>query len=636
MIDADDLPAGWVVASISELCELNPKHPPKLSDDTEISFVPMAAVSDTEGRIVGSETRKYGQIKKGYTHFADGDVIFAKITPCMENGKAASVRGLTNGFACGTTEFFVLRSRGVIDQDYLFYFIRQETYRKAARATMQSGVGQARVPKEFVLGTEIPVPPLAEQRRIVARLETLQARTRTARQALAAVPKLLEQYRQSVLAAAFRGDLTAAWRETHPNAEPASVVLVRIRADRRKQWEAKNPKKKYVEPEIVDDADLPDLPEGWLWESLDSLCSMVTSGSRDWSKYYDRGKGTFIMAQNIRPGRLDFSNMRQLVDPPVGDRDRARSQVADGDLLITAVGANTGDVSPVVGDLPEHFVCQSVALLRLVDASLQGLLLRYLLPGGPGRKIMDNELIYGQGRPHLGFDDLKTLPIPIPPSQELTQLLKLIKTHDRLADRFSQATDPAFAELEQVDQSLLAQAFRGELVPQDPADEPASVLLARLRGGTVIPRQPITPAKLSRFVLMLLHNWNGAASRELVDRGILLMMDDDLRSRLLGNDVRPKPKKRGRKPAPPLVGLPNLLGEMLNAGFIRVGQRGQVQTIRAADTDKARQAYKTADATDLDRLQQSLRLLDEIDDKLLTAELAEAFHGQTVEELVSQ
>jgi type I restriction enzyme, S subunit len=228
-----DLPKGWIQATIGELCDLNPKHNGELSDETPVSFVPMAAVSDILGTITESQVRTLGEVRKGYTHFADGDVIFAKITPCMENGKAASVRGMTNGLACGTTEFYVFRSHGAIDQDFLFYFIRQESYRKAARAAMQSGVGQARVPKEFILNTELPLPPLAEQQRIVAKIEALQERSRRAREALSEVGPLLEQFRQSVLATAFRGDLTADWRATHPDVEPASELLQRIRTKRR-------------------------------------------------------------------------------------------------------------------------------------------------------------------------------------------------------------------------------------------------------------------------------------------------------------------------------------------------------------------------------------------------------------------
>jgi hypothetical protein len=134
---------------------------------------------------------------------------------------------------------------------------------------------------------EITLPPLAEQRRIVAKIEVLQERSRRTQEALSEVGPLLEQFRQSVLAAAFRGDLTADWRAAHPNVEPASELLQRIRAERRRRWEQaelakyaakgqkppKNWQEKYKEPEPVDDSNLPELPAGWTWIRVTELAS---------------------------------------------------------------------------------------------------------------------------------------------------------------------------------------------------------------------------------------------------------------------------------------------------------------------------------------------------------------------------
>jgi type I restriction enzyme S subunit len=139
--------------------------------------------------------------------------------------------------------------------------------------------------KNHLLKHEIGFPPLAEQRRIVAKIEALQERSLRAREALAEVGPLLEQLRQSVLAAAFRGDLTADWRADHPNVEPASELLRRIHAERRHHWEQaqlakyeakgqkppKNWQDKYEEPEPVDNSDLSALPEGWCWAGLEEL-----------------------------------------------------------------------------------------------------------------------------------------------------------------------------------------------------------------------------------------------------------------------------------------------------------------------------------------------------------------------------
>jgi type I restriction enzyme, S subunit len=125
----DELPEGWYLEEIQNLCNFGPKHSKELSDDLEISFVPMPAVDDVTGTIQEHETRRLGEVKKGYTHFADGDVIFAKITPCMENGKAAVAADLINGIACGSTEFHVLRSNGSVLPDYVYRYLRQQSYR---------------------------------------------------------------------------------------------------------------------------------------------------------------------------------------------------------------------------------------------------------------------------------------------------------------------------------------------------------------------------------------------------------------------------------------------------------------------------------------------------------------------------
>jgi type I restriction enzyme S subunit len=133
----------------------------------------MAGVSDTEGRIVEASERPLADVWKGYTHFAEGDVLFAKITPCMENGKSAIARDLRNGLGCGSIEFYVVRSNGAVLPGYVHLFLRQQTYRASARAAMTGAVGQLRVPKSFVENTILPLPPLQEQRRMVAKIEAL-------------------------------------------------------------------------------------------------------------------------------------------------------------------------------------------------------------------------------------------------------------------------------------------------------------------------------------------------------------------------------------------------------------------------------------------------------------------------------
>ncbi len=173
------------LARLGDICEINPRLPRDhgLEDDSDVSFVPMAAVSEVSGTIESATLRRYAEVKKGYTSFSDGDVLFAKITPCMENGKAALAAGLAGGRGFGSTEFHVLRSRGSVLPEWIYYFVRRETFRREAKRNFTGTAGQQRVPTSFLEEALIPVPPLDEQRRIVDLLARAEGIVRLRREA---------------------------------------------------------------------------------------------------------------------------------------------------------------------------------------------------------------------------------------------------------------------------------------------------------------------------------------------------------------------------------------------------------------------------------------------------------------------
>ena len=170
---------------LGEVCKVNPRAMRiRDSDDMLVSFVPMAAVDERLGAITVCEDRPIAEVSKGYTPFEDGDVLFAKITPCMENGKTALARNLTNGVGRGSTEFHVLRPGSQVLGEYVYHFVRQSRFRDKAKRNFIGTAGQQRVPKSFVQNTLIPLPSLNEQRRIAgilnraAKIERLRARAR--------------------------------------------------------------------------------------------------------------------------------------------------------------------------------------------------------------------------------------------------------------------------------------------------------------------------------------------------------------------------------------------------------------------------------------------------------------------------
>ena len=212
----DSLPEGWSFLSLPDICGVNPTRPRTLtqSDETMTSFVPMAAVDDREGRITDLQARPFAEVKRGYTYFEENDVLFAKITPCMENGKAAVARGLISRFGFGSTEFHVLRPTNRILPEWIYYFVRREAFRQEAKTKFRGAVGQQRVPADFLETHLIPVPfpqnpekSLAIQQQIVTRVQMTASEVAEAQLGNTKTGALLNQMEQSILAQAFRGEL---------------------------------------------------------------------------------------------------------------------------------------------------------------------------------------------------------------------------------------------------------------------------------------------------------------------------------------------------------------------------------------------------------------------------------------------
>ncbi len=167
--EAQTLPAGWRWVRLGEVCELNPRRPAlDRSDDRPTSFVPMTAVDEVRGVIAKPELKRFAEVKKGYTYFTEGDVLFAKITPCMQNGKHAIARDLIDHIGFGSTEFHVISPGVHVSSEWVHLYVRQRFVLDDATAHFTGAVGQQRVPDSYLASLEIPLPPLPEQKRIAA------------------------------------------------------------------------------------------------------------------------------------------------------------------------------------------------------------------------------------------------------------------------------------------------------------------------------------------------------------------------------------------------------------------------------------------------------------------------------------
>lgn len=171
------LPETWVQARLTDVCELNPRllAEDRPDDDVFVTFVPMSSVDERTGVINKPETRTFSEVAKGYTYFRERDVLFAKVTPCMENGKASIACNLENGLGFGSTEFHVLRPTEIVLPEYVFSFIRQKAFRDRAASAFVGTGGLQRVPADFLSRVKIPLPTLPEQQRIVDVLQQAEA-----------------------------------------------------------------------------------------------------------------------------------------------------------------------------------------------------------------------------------------------------------------------------------------------------------------------------------------------------------------------------------------------------------------------------------------------------------------------------
>lgn len=213
------LPNNWVWTRLGDITEINPKKKIlDFNDDEEISFVPMKAVSDETGKIEEMEYEKYSKLKKGYTQFIEEDVLFAKITPCMENGKCAIAKNLKNDIGYGTTEFHVLRCYQGIINKLLHIFLRQESFRKEAKYNMTGSVGFQRVPVDFLKTALFPLPPLEEQKEIVRVLDKVFEEENRISE-LISLENKIEILEKTILDRAFRGELGTGNNDDEPAIE---------------------------------------------------------------------------------------------------------------------------------------------------------------------------------------------------------------------------------------------------------------------------------------------------------------------------------------------------------------------------------------------------------------------------------
>jgi len=417
--------------------------------------------------------------------------------------------------------------QGGIPPRFFLYYLRNSVAGLVKQAT---GTTFKAISGKQLRSHPVLVPPLPEQHRIVQAIESYLTRLDDAVATLERVQRNLKRYRASVLKAAVEGRLVPTEaelaRKEGRDYEPASVLLERILVERRKRWiedaaekgrakaeekakkagkswtkkddakareaELTKAEKKYKEPANPDTTDLPELPEGWCWTTLHQHVWSVKDGPHYSPKYSAHGI-PFISGGNVRPSGVDFESAKR-ISPELHAELSKRVIPERGDILYTK-GGTTGIARVNTYD-HEFNVWVHVAVLKLSD-SVEPFYIQHAL-NSPACYAQSQAYTHGVGNQDLGLTRMIKITIPLPPIEEQIRLVTAIERLDSLAFEIAERAALANARLARLHQAILKWAFEGKLVDQDPNDEPASILLDRIKAERERLAAKTKPAKKRR------------------------------------------------------------------------------------------------------------------------------------------
>lgn len=407
------------------------------ADHPDLAYIGLEHVEAHSMRLLGSVPAE--TMRSQANRFYAGDVLYSRLRPYLNKVWLADRDGLCSA------EFIVLPGNEVTDSDFLRYRLNARDFVQFANS-LNAG-DRPRVDFDQISSFILPPFSLEQQRRIVAKIEELFSELDEGVANLKKARAQLAVYRQALLKHAFEGHLTADWRSLH---KPVATIQSTV----------------------------PHSIESWRFTTLGDLTEYITSGSRGWAEFYADTGPIFIRAANLNRDHLDLSDVAYVSLPDGVEGTRTRTRL--GDVFVTITGANVTKAGFLDRELGEAYVSQHVALCRPIDPSISEYLYLYIISNAGGRRDLE-KAAYGAGKPGLNLDNLRTLQIPMPTRAEIPIIVEGIRSQLSEVNALEADIDLNLQKAEALRQSILKKAFAGELVPQDPADEPAAALLARIR-----------------------------------------------------------------------------------------------------------------------------------------------------------
>jgi len=454
----EELPDGWEWASISQVvAEIRNGTAKQNSDGRGYPVTRIETIQNSQFDLQRIAYVELNEQEVETFRYKEGDIIFSHINSEKHVGKTAIYKGMPSNLMHGMNLLRLRPNAEKINPSYFHFFLLSEECRQAVRDRVKHAVNQVSINQQNISTIQIPLAPLPEQQRLIEKIERLFAESRTAREALAQVPTLLKRFRQAVPAKAFRGELT----ERDPSDEPASVLLERIRTERRRKWEEvkRVGSKKYIEPEPPDTSGLPELPEEWCWIAWGQISNWITYGFTRPMPHVEHGI-PIVTAKNIFWGKIDFKNTHKtprVKFEELSDKDHPKK----GDILLIKDGVTTGRAAIVETD-DIFCINQSVGVIWLRSCPMDRKYLLYAIEA-PFTQNIIQEQMRGVAMPHLSVTDFGRMSFPLAPLAEQSRIVAKIESLFALASSIERAVAVAQRRAEKVDQVALARAFRGEL-----------------------------------------------------------------------------------------------------------------------------------------------------------------------------
>jgi len=402
------------------------------------------------------------------------DILISTANSFELVGKVAQVKQMPVKATLGAF-ISLIRVPSQLDARYFYYHLSSAETQQRIRNLASTTTNISNVSTKKLKTLTLTVPPLNEQRRIVEKIEELFVKLDAGIQSLKQTQALLESYRRAVLKAAVEGELSREWREAHSGElEPASELLERIVQERREKFAGK----KYKDPASPDTSGLPKLPEGWEWVTVDQVSKEVRYGSS--SKTNEDSTGIPVLRMgNIQNGQLVADALKYL---PTEHEEFPELLLEPGDLLFNRTNSYelVGKTGVYRGTLEPCSFASYLIRVRFLSG-VHSQFVASFINSAYGREWISSVVSQQVGQANVNGTKLKALSVPLPPQAEQHFIVDEVERRLSVVDKLETTVEANLKQADSLRQSILKRAFSGKLVPQDLDDEPASMLLERIR-----------------------------------------------------------------------------------------------------------------------------------------------------------